>query len=344
MIRLALLLALFSTAAEAEFTLSESDGFVVLENGRDIKAAIAPEQGGELSGFEVKFDGAWHELIYRARDYTDQAGWRGKSMTLWPATGPSFLPEAGRHHYRVGDEIHPMPNHGFARDRNWKVATSEASADLASVTLVMQSDDGDRELYPFDFVLQIEYRLESDRLSLVYTVSAATANTRPMPFSIGNHITFRAPLVAGAAADQLLFRTALPDRLIRDENRVFAGEVQPNPLTGWQPLSALPRRDAVSLGGPAGPAELLLKDPSGLQVRLAHQASKEPALPAVRFNLWADTEEGFFSPEPWIGTQNALNTGAGLVLLEPGENWTWQIDIIPLRAEMPGEHPEEVSP
>ena len=68
---------------------------------------------------------------------------------------------------------------------------------------------------------------------------------------------------------------------------------------------------------------------SGLVLWLRHAASAEPEPPAIRFNLWADAGEGFFSPEPWIGTQNCLNTGAGAVRLEPGDEWRWRIEIMP---------------
>ena len=57
-----------------------------------------------------------------------------------------------------------------------------------------------------------------------------------------------------------------------------------------------------------------------------------------------DTEEGFFSPEPWIGTQNALNSGAGLLRLEPGVEWRWRIEIEPSRPGSPAAIPQEQSP
>ncbi len=94
-------------------------------------------------------------------------------------------------------------------------------------------------------------------------------------------------------------------------------------------MSALPQRRAVGLGGAKGDTELTVIDPSGLSLGLRHWTDAEPEPPAIRFNLWADAEEGFFSPEPWIGTQNALNSGAGLVRLEPGTEWNWTIEIKP---------------
>jgi len=55
-------------------------------------------------------------------------------------------------------------------------------------------------------------------------------------------------------------------------------------------------------------------------------------------------KEGFFSPEPWIGTQNSLNSGAGLVWLEPGVDWHWTIEITPTWAVLPASPQPEKSP
>ncbi len=74
--------------------------------------------------------------------------------------------------------------------------------------------------------------------------------------------------------------------------------------------------------------ELAVIDPSGFGLRLLHQASEAPSLPAIRFNLWADVEDGFFSPQPWVGMQNSLISGTGLVHLDPGESWQWRVEVI----------------
>lgn len=336
MIRLLLPCLFFSMGVSADFTVSRQGDFYLLDNGTNIRAAVAPDQGGELTGFEVHFDGQWQELLYRARDYSNGPGWRGKAPFLWPATGVSYMPGAGKGHYVLNGNRFPMPAHGFARDQSWAVVGQGEQEDLSSLTLEMVSSAETQKFYPFDFDLRVEYRLAADRLSLVYTVVAAGGNDGPMPFSIGNHVTFRAPLIAGSPAGSLRFYNDFPEQLLRDENNAFSGEIVPSPLRGWHEISELPLRYAVSLGGPLSRAELLVLDPSGLQLRMVHQASEAPSSPLILFNLWADVNEGFFSPEPWLGTQNSLNSGAGLVRLDPGQRWHWQIDIFPSRGDGPG--------
>jgi galactose mutarotase-like enzyme len=340
-----LLLVLFAGAARADFGASVGDdGLVRLDNGRSLRITVAPRHGGELAGMAVFFDGAWRELVYRANDWSATGGWRGKAPFLWPAVGPTLDPDGGRRAFRVAGRAYPMPPHGFARDRAWRVSGHGSEPGHAFATLALGSDAATREMYPFDFELEARYRLDHERLTIEYVVQAGANNAAPMPFCIGNHVTFRAPLLGGGDAAAVRFATDLPDQLLRESDRTFAGRVVPSPWRGEHAIGALPRRSAVSLGGPPGSAELTVIDPSGLSVTLRHAASAEPAAPAIRFNLWADTEEGFFSPEPWLGTQNGLNTGAGVVRLEPGARWQWRIDIIPSGAAAPDPHRNEVSP
>jgi len=164
---------------------------------------------------------------------------------------------------------------------------------------------------------------------LFYRISADPGNDGDMPFSIGNHMTFNAPLIRGANSTDLQFENDFPDQLLRSPDKTFSGIIEPSPYRGLHSLDELPRREAVALSGPPGRAQLTVHDPSGLRLQVVHEASQEPAEPVVRFNLWADSSKGFFSPEPWIGLQNSLNTGEGLVSLGPGETWQWQVDIIP---------------
>jgi len=325
-------------ASSSGFVSVEEGGFVRLSNGENLRAAVAPAHGGELTSLEYRDACVWRELLFRAADYETRDGWRGKAPFLWPAVGPSLDPGGAGRGFRVDDRYYPMPMHGFARDRSWRVVASGRAADHAFAELALSSDAETRTRYPFDFELAVEYRLDADRLALTYTVEAAAHNPLPMPFGIGNHITFRAPLIAGHDAADLRFRTDLPLQLLRDDDRTFSGRTQPSTFTGEVPLDALPRRSAVSLGGRPGPAELTVIDPSGLQVSLRHVASREPTAPAIRFNLWADTVEGFFSPEPWLGTQNGLNTGTGLIRLDPGERWNWRIEIAPSASKDPVTH------
>lgn len=322
----------FATTTLLVFSISgacSADKMITLDGGQGLRATVSPANGGELAGLEIRHDGRWYELLYRGRDYAPGEGWRGKAPFLWPAVGPTIDPRDGRKGFRVDGTFYPMPPHGFARDRAWRVRGERRDGQEPFVVLVLSSDERTRQHYPFDFDIEVTYRVAGKRLELTYTVRADGGNSNHMPFSIGNHITFKAPMLAGAKPGAVRFYNDFPDRLLRDPDRTFSGRVVPSPYRGEHPVSALPHRAAVSLGGSEGLAELTVIDPSGLSIRLSHAADREPGAPSVRFNLWADLEEGFFSPEPWLGTQNSLNNGAGLIHLAPGESWRWRLTIEP---------------
>lgn len=279
---------------ERDYSVNSQDQFIILENGGDIRVAVAPDEGGELSGFSVFFDGGWHELLYRALDYSDQTGWRGKAPLLWPATGISIIDEDQKNAYKLGEKQYEMPFHGFARTQKWQTVNRSWSTKSASIRLRLKDNDETRRYYPFAFELVVEYRLQADRLSMIYTVTADAGNGAEMPFSIGNHITFNAPLIEGSKAADLQFENSFTDLLDKDANKAFAGATRPSPYQGRHGLNDLPKRGSVSLGGQQNPAELTIYDPSGLKLRLLHHNSSAPVQPAIQFNLWADTETGFF--------------------------------------------------
>jgi len=332
-----------SAVAAGTFEARADGDLLWLDNGAGLRAAVAPARGGELAGLAIEHAGRWHELLYRGLDYSDAPGWRGKAPLLWPATGISIAPDGTKNRYLLDGQPCEMPFHGFARLRAWEVVRTGVDGSGAFAVLSLRDDADSRRSYPFAFVLQVTYRLEADHLRLDYQVTAGADNTGPMPFSIGNHVTFRAPLTAEGDAADVAFETTQPVLLLTGEDKAFRGQTLPSPFTNRHALSELPRRSGVSLGGGTGPATLVVHDPSGLRITLSHEASAEPAPPAARFTLWADTEDGFFSPEPWVGTQNSLNSGAGLVRLAPGQRWTWSVVIIP-SWPAPTLHPVSESP
>jgi hypothetical protein len=72
---------------------------------------------------------------------------------------------------------------------------------------------------------------------------------------------------------------------------------------------------------------VILRDPQGLSLRISHHASQVPPDPVALFNLWGDPAAGFFSPEPWVGLQNSLASGKGLIRIQPGREFTWMIRV-----------------
>lgn len=306
---------------------------VLIDREAGIEAAIAPREGGELSGLRVFAQGEWQELIYRARDYRPTADWRGKAPILWPAVGRNFSrsqrpdPNADACSYDLNGRRYNIPIHGFAREQEWTVAAQGADENGAYVELRLTDTPHTREQYPFGFEFLLSYRLAGGRLELKHQITAARENDATMIFSIGNHVTFRTPLVRGSAPESLLLQTPSRIEFVRDATTSPTGEVRERDYTTPVRLGDVAFMPAIGLGGYAGDPWVRLIDPAGLTVLVKHRASRYPAEPGIQFNLWGAPAKGFFSPEPWIGLNNSLNTGRGVIDLAPGETWRWWIEI-----------------
>ena len=251
-----------AVAGEHGASVSQVGAQILLEYDHAIRAAIDPQHGGEVSGLSVMIDGEWRELIYRAADYSDQAGWRGKAPMLWPATGVTIS--------EAGDRFYGMPMHGFVRTQAWEVLASQASQESASARLGLTDSLRTRKLYPFGFRLEVEYRVDRCGLQIQYQVAADSGNQGAMPFSIGNHITFRLPLIEASSAEETRFQTNLSQEYVIDSRRVFTGRARPSRYTGKHRVSELPRRKAISLGGVLDRPYVRVLDPTEFFVTLSH--------------------------------------------------------------------------
>lgn len=325
----------FSVREEAAAGSGSPRVLVMRDHEAGLEAAVAPGEGGELSSFQVRHKGEWIELIYRARDYTADSGWRGKAPLLWPAVGGQYHPgtiPAGScvdGTYATGGKDYPMPCHGFARALAWKQVFQRADDRGARVAVELADSVATRSYYPFGFRITASYDLSQGALGITYTVSAASENHRPMIFSIGNHVTFRVPFVNGTDPGAMLFETPSSMEMLRDRRGLLTGEHRPRSFASPVRLDEFSAVPAVPLGGYSEVARMRLTDPQGLGIQMSHSASSLPADPLVRFNVWGGPKQGYFSPEPWVGLQNSLNTMRGLVSLAPGGRWTWTIDIRP---------------
>lgn len=287
-----------------------------------LAAIIAPRRGGEMVGLSYVSDKQRVELLYKGMDFCTGEGWGGKAPILWPATGRNFNKQEpnGQGWVWKGQNF-PMPIHGFARDLPWNLVKRGASASSAWAKIELQDTASTRKSYPFGFTFQVTYRVSGDRLSIKHEIIASPDNDGAMPFSIGNHITFRQPLVG---AGEMKISTLARQRLMLDQSGKPTDQVTISPIDDF-PVPQLGTEKAWALTDYATRPDVRLDDPSGIRMTLSHTGSQAPNGTPVLFNLWSNADAGFFSPEPWLGRQNSLVEDNGLVKLEPGSRFTWTI-------------------
>ncbi|PYB73334.1 aldose 1-epimerase family protein [Rhizobium wuzhouense] len=113
----------------------------------------------------------------------DAAWWTGRAPLLFPIVG-----KAPGDRLAIDGKTYPMAQHGIARRREFVIVEQTATACRHELVSTAETLD----VYPFDFRLTLEHRLNGRTL----TVTATVENTGsvPLPFGIGFHPAFLWPL------------------------------------------------------------------------------------------------------------------------------------------------------
>jgi galactose mutarotase-like enzyme len=254
-----------------------ADALLTLSSGR-LRAAVSP-LGAELRSFSVE----GRELMWRA----DPRWWGSSAPLLFPIVG-SLAGDA----YRLDGQSFSLPRHGFARRRGFSVV--EAADDRA--VLRLQADDTTRAVYPFDFRLDVEFRLAADALHIAATV--ANPGPAPLSASFGFHPAFNWPLdpAADRLAHRIVFDQPEPAPLRRlTAQGLLSLDPLPSPVQGRMlPLTdALFAHDALIFDRPQSRG-LIYGAPGAMGLRIDY-----PDMPYL--GLWTKPGAPFLCIEPWQG-------------------------------------------
>lgn len=117
----------------------------------------------------------------------DKKFWGRHSPVLFPFVGK---PKDGK--YRYDGKEYVMGQHGFARDMEFQCISEKDG----EIWFVLNATQETKEKYPFDFRLEIGYRLEEDTIAVMWRV-ANQEKEKEMYFSIGAHPAFMCPVKEG---------------------------------------------------------------------------------------------------------------------------------------------------
>ncbi len=138
---------------------------------------------------EIDSKGAELKSVLNKADYREYM-WYGNGK-FWGRTSPVLFPFIGslkdKKYIWKGKE-YPMGQHGFARDYEHKLVSQTEN----EIWFSFESDEETLEKYPFPFVLELGYRLEENRLEVLWRVKNPAEET--MYFSIGAHPAFLCPV------------------------------------------------------------------------------------------------------------------------------------------------------
>ncbi|MFO0918833.1 MAG: aldose 1-epimerase [Planctomycetaceae bacterium] len=166
-------------------------------------ATIAPERGFNCFSFQAPVHGETVEALDVAPGFLE--GTSRPTRTGIPILFPfpnrirrgQFVWE-NREFVIPGTDDWGNAIHGFCADRAWRVIDHGPSYVVGQFQLSVDAPDRISQ-WPADFRLEVEYRILRQRLRATFRIQNPT--DRALPWGLGTHPYFRAPLGAGGAWD-----------------------------------------------------------------------------------------------------------------------------------------------
>lgn len=259
------------------------------------RATLAPTRGGMLTRFSV----GDRELLYLDEstllDPTKNV--RGGNPVLFPSPGP-----LADDRFTWGGRSGVMKQHGLARLHPWLVLDVSAK----SATLALVSDGTTKAAFPWAFAVTFRYVVSPGRVRIEQRFE--NRDTEPMPFAAGFHPYF-------AVRDAEKEKVRIPTRATRAWDNVQKREVAVDgPVRIGHEEVDLHLLDhgatrAVLEGASIGTIEV--------------SASEDYA----KWIVWSVPGKDFVCLEPWTALANALGSGEGIRVVEPGATATAWVEI-----------------
>ena len=156
--------------------------FALVDERTASRVEVVPERGGIVTRFAVGDD----EVLYLDEStLADRAkNVRGGIPVLFPICGrlPDDL-------LVVNGRAHPLKQHGFARNMSWEVLAADSSANGASLTMRIVSNEETQARFPWQFETRLAVALSGRRLTMEWEI--ANASLTAMPLHCGFHPYFR---------------------------------------------------------------------------------------------------------------------------------------------------------
>jgi aldose 1-epimerase len=244
----------------------------------------------------------------------------GQLLAPWPNRVDRGAYDVGGEHLQLdlSEPARDTAIHGLTRWTGWDEVTR--AADAVALRHVLLGSPG----YPFCLELAAEYRLDQ-AAGLRVTISARNAGTRPAPYGTGSHpyLTTGTPTI-----DECELEVRADRWLPTDERGIPVGP--PRDVTG----TSYDFRTARSLAGISLDHGLtgLARDSAGHAVARLTGGGRQLELWAGPGYDWLqvftgdalgqDQRRRALAVEPMTCPPNAFVTGAGLLVLEPGDSVT----------------------
>lgn len=206
--------------------------------------------------------------------------------------------------------------HGLVRWATWQ--PQEHTARRVVLRHRLQARPG----YPFPLDVRASYTVDEDH-GLLARLSAENVGSRPAPVALGVHPYLAAP--DGGGIDGCLLQVPARTRLLADEHRLPVGTVPVEgtryDLRSGRALGDLVLDDAYTdlVADGDGRVRVLLTSPDGRTTELWSDGAIRWLQLFTGETLRPSRRRRGLAVEPMTAPANALRTGEGLVLLQPGD-------------------------
>jgi galactose mutarotase-like enzyme len=244
----------------------------------------------------------------------DPAVWNGRSPLLFPIVG-----EVKGNRLNVAGKGYPIGRHGFARTSTFTLVRS----DTATCTWRLQSNEATRRQYPFEFRLDVTYRIDADTLHMEAQVT--NTGSAVMPASFGFHPALRWPLPYSKprAAHEIVFERDEPAPIRRPVDGLLSAARFPTPVRDRHLLlhDGLFEEGALVFDTLASRSVLY-----GDAIRVDF-----PRMPHL--GIWTRPGAGYVCIEPWQGHASPegfdgeLADKPGVIAITPGATQTFAMSI-----------------
>ncbi|MDF2910479.1 MAG: Aldose 1-epimerase [Sporolactobacillus laevolacticus] len=267
-----------------EFSFEERGLTFIRLFGEGSFVDICPERGGIVTAFRILSK----DILYLNPDtlFDTAKNVRGGIPVLFPMAGQ--LPNKT---YTLGNKSYHMENHGFARQRPWRIKGKNTDTSHAEVTLTLTSDEGTKETFPFDFEVVFTYNLSRGKLTIKQ--SYLNLSESSMPIYPGFHPYFN------IKNKHLLINTNTSSYIDYNDQKV-------KPFNGEIDLTNLP--EAVVYSDDSDK----IVTPFDKDTQLVIEKSK-----AFRYvMLWSEPGQDYVCIEPWTAKKNEYNEKKELIYVE----------------------------
>ena len=240
---------------------------------------------------------------------------------FWGRSSPILFPMVGAlrdETYRYEGKEYKMPQHGFARDMDFKLY--EMTENRLSFSL--ESSLETMELYPFPFLLIAGFELIDKSVKVTWNVQ--NKGNKQMHFSIGGHPAFKCPLEENEKQWDYSITFDTQDRIVSSPiNNIGLGieeKVEYKLALGILPIT----KDLFDNGA------LIIENDQAHCVSLRNVTGEKylsVSFEAPLFGIWSPAMKNasFICIEPWYGRADKINFTGDLQdrewnnKLEPGE-------------------------